>query len=75
MVSRTDSMMRVDSNLDMPRRFPMELMMWSLVRAMDALLREEGVVLNGVLFLWDNFNTVLLSNSVKLGYTTGSAYR
>jgi hypothetical protein len=34
----------------------MELMMWSLVRVMDALLREEGVVLNGVLFLclWHN---------------------
>jgi hypothetical protein len=36
-VSWTDSTMREDSNLEMPRWFPMELMRWSLVRIMDVL--------------------------------------
>jgi hypothetical protein len=37
--------MREDSNLEMPRRFPMELVRWSLVRAMGACSCEKKIAL------------------------------
>jgi hypothetical protein len=45
-------MRREDSDLEMPRRFPMELMRWSLVKVMDECSWEKrNSVLKGSLFL------------------------